>query len=127
MKLILRNICIPLCAVVVMTLTFTTANAFDWNIKNGDQRVTGKQVKSMVFGKIVKFKDGSKEHYKANGTYVFQDNSKTYPPVDYKFFKDGKRCMYFDGGGRRCDMYVMNNGKLVLINAQGKRYPTTVR
>ena len=112
------------------TIAFiSTSSAFDWNIKDNDERITGSQLKKLVFGKTVVFtEDGSKEVYKKNKKYIYVDaKGKAYPPINYKFFKDGSRCMYFNNGNRRCDMYVKRQGRLYLINTNGRSFATNIK
>lgn len=92
-----------------------------WNIHSGDQRIGGDQLSDAVSGKKVKFGSIGTEHYKADGSYVYQDNSGKYAAKSVKFYKDGSRCLNYDRGPRY-DMYVVVDGGLVLINRDGGRY-----
>jgi hypothetical protein len=72
----------------------------------------------------MEFFDGSTAAYAGDGAYRY-----VYAPDDPPFVgvwaagEGGEVCVTFDTGRSRCDTYVENGGRLVLIIANGDRYP----
>ncbi|MEL6414337.1 MAG: hypothetical protein AAFQ15_05295 [Pseudomonadota bacterium] len=96
---------------------------FDWNIQPGDQRITGDFLEQTVRGKKVRF-GAEYEHYRRNGRYTFFDGQNQYRADSYVIYADGSRCINYSPA--RYDLYVMRDGKLLLINERGERYPAQV-
>ena len=97
------------------------AEGIKWNFADGDQRVTGEFVKNLVLGKKLRYDKAGTEHYNSDGSYMFTYQKEKWIPKGYEFFEDGMRCLDYRNG-LRCDMYVVNSKKLVMINSQGYRY-----
>lgn len=93
---------------------------FDWNIQAGDQRISGDSLQETVLGRKVRF-GAEYEHYRRNGSYVFFDGQNQYRPDGYVIYADGSRCLNYNPA--RYDLYVVRDGKLMLINQRGERYP----
>lgn len=95
----------------------------NWNMHSADQAVGEAFLKKTLAGKRVQYKfDGSTgtEQYKADGSYAYKLNRDVYSAPDYRFYSNGVRCIGYDNP--RYDRYVVNGGKLVLINTQGGRF-----
>ncbi|WP_146346616.1 hypothetical protein [Falsiphaeobacter marinintestinus] len=90
-----------------------------WNLHSDDQRVTADFLAKTLEGKEVKY-DGGTETYRTDGSYAYKAGSETWKAPGYRFYKDGVRCI--DYSKPRYDLYVVNNGKLVLVNWGGGRY-----
>lgn len=56
--------------------------------------------------------------YNADGTYLFRGGS----PGRYTI-SDGRICVNFDSGGRRCDRIVTDGESFTMINRNGRRFP----
>ena len=89
------------------------------SFQNGDKRVNAAWLNKTLVGKRVKFDDGT-ELYANDGSYSYKAGSQTWKAPSYKFYDNGLRCI--DYPQPRFDMYVVNDGKLVLINANGNRF-----
>lgn len=75
-------------------------------------------------GQVVEFFDGSKSYYYADGTYVYTyvDDGEEWNG-SYALAAKGSVCVDFEIGGSRCDTFVMAEDRLVLIIADGTRFP----
>ena len=93
----------------------------NWNLQAGDKRVTGAYLGKLLPGKKVKFMEGGIEDYAANGGYTYKLKGKSYRSNGFRFYADGIRCIDYPNDPRY-DLYVVNGGKLVLINWVGGRY-----
>ena len=85
---------------------------------DGDQKVGTAWLEKSLAGHRVKFSDGT-EHYNDNGTYTYKAGNQSWDAPGYKFYSSGLRCI--DYATPRFDLYVVNDGKLVLINSGGSR------
>lgn len=56
--------------------------------------------------------------YNADGTYLYEGGN----PGRYRI-SDGRICVNFDSGGRRCDRIVTDGESLTMINRDGTRFP----
>jgi hypothetical protein len=97
----------------------------DWNLHSDDQRIDAGYLKDLLAGNKVKFNFGGTEHYRKSGKYRYSDAGQTYDADTFRFYKNGVRCIGY--GQPRFDLYVVNNGKLLLVNVVGGRYEAKVR
>jgi len=101
------------------------APAKKWNTQAGDQAVDHKWLEKTLSNKKVVYSSGGTEHYRKNGSYRFTAGGQKYNAGGYQFYSSGVRCIAYSEP--RFDRYVVNGGKLVLINWQGERYVAKVR
>ncbi len=90
-----------------------------WNTHSGDQRVNAAYLEKLLTGKKVKFKGEGTEIYKNKGTYTYKTSSNNYDAPSYRFYNDGTRCINYPTP--RFDLYVVNEKRLILVNAKGGR------
>ncbi len=75
-----------------------------------------------LVGMKLRFDDGT-EHYREDGSYRYTASTgETYDAPHYQFYDSGFRCIDYPNNPR-FDFYVVHDGKLVLINYQGGRFP----
>ena len=103
-----------------------SANAFEQAKQSGDKSVGASWMKKNLVGRQVDFGQGNTENYLADGGYFYKTPSATWTPKGYRFYRNGLRCLDYPNGPRY-DMYVVNSGKLYLINAQGQRFQGKLR
>ncbi len=103
---------------------FATAALSDtWSLAEGDQEIAGEDLAVMLFGHRVTFEDGSTGRFRIDGSYLFTAvDGEEWLWQEVMFLSDGSLCLKHDGKVRRCDLYVINSGELILINAIGERY-----
>lgn len=93
-------------------------------MRDGDETMDAAGVQARLSGKSVLFYDGSEARYSANGDYTYR-----YTPQDpafggtYEATDDSQVCVTFANGSSRCDTYVVNGERLVLITKDGLRFP----
>ena len=126
MKEIVFSLAVALVSIGTVSSASCLAKApsHKWNLHSDDQRLTGDYLNKTLTGKKVKY-DGGTEHYRSKGRYRYQAGSDTYDAPSYHFYDNGIRCIGYSQA--RYDMYVVNNGKLVLINWHGGRYEGKLR
>lgn len=93
-------------------------------LRPGDRIMEPAELDALLGGQAVEFFDGSVARYAPDGAYSY-----TYQPGDPPFLgrygaaPDSQVCVTFDNGFDRCDTYVMAGDRLVLIIADGTRFP----
>ena len=81
----------------------------------------------LLAGTTLEFHDDSRARYGAGGAYEYR-----YRPGDPPFrgtweTDDSAVCVTFDNGFDRCDTIVRAAGRLVLITAEGLRFPVRLQ
>ena len=94
----------------------------EWNILPEDKRVTASDLTPMIVGKTITYSDGSSSTIREDGSYVFSAPDGTTYPWNWKMSDDGIVCLE-SGEYSRCDLFVLSDGVLTLINRSGSRYP----
>ncbi|MEP0563229.1 MAG: hypothetical protein ABJC64_02435, partial [Paracoccaceae bacterium] len=79
---------------------------------------------TLLSGKIVTFFDGSKSTYAADGTYgyTYTDDGPIWRG-DYTLEDNSRVCVVFENGEQRCDMFVIDGERAILITRDGTRFP----
>ncbi len=82
------------------------------------------EMADLLTGQIVEFFDGSKSRYEANGRYVYTytDDGPEWTGT-YSVADESLVCVDFDNGSARCDRFVRNGNRVVLIIENGTRFP----
>lgn len=96
--------------------------AADWNIRPWDQLMTREEVAERIVGAEVSFMDLSVASYGMDGQYVYTYHGGRAFSGVYEVVEDGSVCVDFDGGSRRCDLYVLHGDDLMLIAETGRRF-----
>lgn len=85
-------------------------------------------MQSLLSGQVIEFFDGSKSRYDVDGSYgyTYTDDGPVWRGR-YETFDDSRVCVDFDNGSARCDLFVQDGQRLVLITADGTRFPVRNR
>jgi hypothetical protein len=92
----------------------------DVAVADGDQKVDAGFLEKTLVGKRVRYSDGT-ESYDESGSYSYKIGNQTWDAPSFRFYDNGFRCIDYPNGPR-FDYYVVNDGKLVLINGAGERF-----
>ena len=109
---------------ITLVLILIPCLAIGQGLRSGDRPLDVGELATRLAGSAVTFYDGSRAHYGAEGAYGYR-----YTPEDpefsgrYRTAGDGEVCVVFENGLDRCDTYVEADGRLVLITADGLRFP----
>ena len=80
-----------------------------------ERAATKAEIENIAVGHLV----SGKMRYGTDGKYTYGGKF----PGRYKI-SNGKVCINFNDGGKRCDRIVTSDGKkFTLVNSQGKRFP----
>ncbi len=96
----------------------------DAGIRGSDTILDGAGLAELLSGQVIEFFDGSKSTYQANGRYgyTYTDDGPVWAG-DYALGADGEVCVAFDNGSSRCDTFVMDGTRAILVTTDGVRFP----
>ena len=109
-----------------ITLLFlaTAAAADSWNIRPDDMILDRPQVSAMIEGKTLTFFDDGQSKFSAGGAYSYTyANGGGTAFGAYDIQPDGTVCIAFRNGFGRCDRYVQNGARFVMLTEKGERFP----
>lgn len=76
----------------------------------------------------VEFHDGGVSRYRGDGAYSYKYTEADRPYLGtYAVGDSGEVCVTFLNGARRCDLFVDDGNRMVLIVADGMRFPVRDR
>jgi hypothetical protein len=76
----------------------------------------------------VEFHDGGVSRYRGDGAYSFKYTDTDRPYLGtYAVGEGGEVCVTFLSGSRRCDTFVADDQRMVLIIGDGTRFPVRDR
>ena len=92
-------------------------------LRDGDEVLSDADMRSAVVGATHTFFDGGQSFFSVTDSYSY-----TYPDGGvaygrYELRDGGVVCTFFQHGFERCDTYVRNGDRLILINEEGVRFP----
>lgn len=111
---------------IPLWLFASTAMAQSYQIRTTDDVITPEAFAQLVVGRELVFFDGGMSRYSAGGSY-----SWTYSAANgggswfgtHAFAADGAVCIAFRTLRSRCDMFVQDGERIVLLTADGQRFP----
>ena len=98
--------------------------AFADGVRDSDVQLDRAGMDALLTGKVVTFFDGSKSSYAPDGSYgyTYTDDGPVWRG-QYTLGDDSRVCVEFQNGSSRCDMFVMDGERAVLITDDGIRFP----
>lgn len=86
--------------------------------------MTQVEAQGLTNGQTLVFYDDGKAKFSAGGaySYTYANNGGT-AFGRFDVAADGKVCIAFTNGFGRCDMFVQNGGRLVMLTEKGERFP----
>jgi len=97
-------------------------------VRASDTVLNQAEMSELLSGQIVEFFDGSKSRYESNGryAYTYTDDGPEWTGT-YSVSDDSLVCVDFDNGSSRCDRFVRDGARVVLIIENGTRFPVRNR
>ncbi|OBY27822.1 hypothetical protein A9D60_13765 [Leisingera sp. JC1] len=108
-----------------LCLTAGSAVADSWQLRPGDTPFAQAELEALP-GQSFRFFDGGESQYSSGGAYAYTysaENGGGTAWGTYRIAGDGSICVDFTNGFSRCDLYVRNSGRVILITRQGERFP----
>ncbi|MCR9126317.1 MAG: hypothetical protein NXH82_09320 [Rhodobacteraceae bacterium] len=99
------------------------AAAQQWAFRDTDARLDRAQVRAATTGQTLVFYDDGQSRYSAGGSYSYTYAGGATAYGRYEIRQDGTVCIAFRNGFGRCDRYVRNAGRLILLTEKGERFP----
>jgi len=96
--------------------------AAEWPTKPDDVPLDRDQLAALA-GRTLTFYDDGQSRFSAGGAYSYTYASGESAFGTYAIAEDGSVCVQYRNGFSRCDLYVRNKGRLILIDEKGDRYP----
>ena len=112
-------------ACIVMFLALP-AFAQEFAVRDSDRVLDADGMAADVVGRTHQFFDGGESFFSVSGiyTYTYSDGGRAYGNyVLQDDGQDGVVCSDFDNGFSRCDKYVHDGTRLVLLTEDGNRFP----
>ena len=93
-------------------------------LRASDATLDPSGLSELLAGQVVEFYDGSKSTYRENGRYeyTYTDDGPIWAG-DYRMEEESSVCVDFDNGSARCDFFVKDGARVVLITSDGLRFP----
>lgn len=101
-----------------------SAYAQDWPIRSGDAVLTQAEAEELTAGRTLKFYDDGRAKFSIGGAYSYtygNDGGTAFGR--FEVGKDGTVCIAFANGFGRCDLFVRNGERLVMLTEKGDRFP----
>lgn len=99
------------------------ANAQD-GLRETDTLLSGDAMSALISGQVIEFFDGSKSTYASDGGYgyTYTDDGPVWRGT-YEVTGQSEVCVEFENGSSRCDLFIKDGDRTVLITADGLRFP----
>ena len=101
------------------------ALAQDWFMREGDRMLEDSALLDRLRGQVLTFfDDGQATFYEDDRySYSYDGGQGGTAYGHYKLGEDGSLCIDFVNGASRCDRYVLNTGRLILVTENHLRFP----
>ncbi|MEX0312142.1 MAG: hypothetical protein AB3N17_18060 [Tateyamaria sp.] len=111
-------------SLILFIFIATGAAAEGWNVRTGDTPLDRQAVVAMLEGRTLTFFDNGQSKFSVGGAYSYtyaNGGGTAYGAFEVQ--PDGTVCIAFRNGFGRCDRYVRNNGRFVMLTEKGERFP----
>jgi hypothetical protein len=108
---------------ISLALAVTASAAFADGAMPSDEKFDQTALTELLVGKTITFYDKGQSDFQPDGkySYTYFEGDSAYG--EFLIGNDSSVCIAFENGFSRCDTYVMNNDRLVMIATDGERYP----
>ncbi len=99
--------------------------AADWALRPTDEPFSQAELESLP-GQSFVFYDDGESIYGADGAYSYTysiANGAGTAWGSYHIVEDGSVCVHFVTGAERCDFFVRNGSRVLVITEEGERFP----
>ncbi|WP_299048218.1 hypothetical protein [uncultured Tateyamaria sp.] len=110
--------------ILLLGLLATPTFANDWAVRRGDAPLDRGAVTALIEGRTLTFFDDGQSRFSVGGAYSYTyANGGGTAFGRYEVGADGTVCIAFRNGFGRCDRYVENGGRVVMLTEKGERFP----
>ena len=104
----------------------TASVAQDWAQRAGDHVLTPTELVALTTDRTLVFYDDGRSMYSSGGAYSYTYASEQSAFGQFDLKEQGTVCISYRNGFGRCDRYVRNGGRIVLLTENGERFPVRV-
>lgn len=115
--------CMKAILTLVICLAAVPLHAAEWAVRKSDQSLTREEVDRLTAGQTIIFYDGGRSKYSVGGSYSYTYASGESAYGQYSIAEDGTVCVAYRNGFGRCDRYVRNGDRVILLTETGLRFP----
>jgi hypothetical protein len=108
---------------LLLSFVATVVVAQDWAMRDGDRVLAQAEVADLTIGQTLVFYDDGRSMFSAGGAYSYTYASGDSAFGAYEIAADGTVCIAFRNGFSRCDRYVENGSRIVMLTQKGERFP----
>ena len=110
--------------ILILSLIFTgPVLAQEWALRTGDELFSKTDLQDRLTGQTLIFYDDGQSKFGPNGGYSYTYHLGGTAYGVYTISDDSTVCIKFQNGASRCDLYVNNAARLVVVTEDGQRYP----
>jgi hypothetical protein len=95
----------------------------EWAYQDNDRILSRDEVEALTAGQTLVFYDDGRSKYSVGGAYSYTYASGESAFGQYTIAEDGTVCIAYRNGFGRCDRYVRNGDRIVLLTEKGLRFP----
>ena len=111
-------------ALIISLLFATGAEAQHWNMRSDDRVLDAADLALIADGGSLTYFDDGVSQFSAGGSYSYTyANGGGTAFGRFRVEGQGTICIDYRNGFSRCDKYVRNAGRLVLLTENGQRFP----
>ncbi len=108
---------------LICLLLAQSAAAQDWFMRDGDITFSATELSDRLLGQTLRFYDDGQSHYGEDESYTYTYLGGDSAHGQFKIMADSIVCVEFANGFDRCDRFVENAGRLILVTADHQRFP----
>jgi len=108
---------------IVIAIFCLTSVARAGGMITGDALLDQARLSDLLVGRTMTFYDDGRSVFARNGDYSYTYFQGGTALGRFEIGTDGAVCIAFQNGFSRCDIYVMNNDRLIMITKDGTRFP----
>ncbi len=105
----------------------TSAVAQDWALREGDIPLSKPELQEFTRGVTLTYHDEGTSKFSPGGSYSYtyaHDGGTAFGL--FRITEKGQVCIDFRNGRNRCDLYVRQDGLLIMLSSKGERFPVKV-
>jgi len=97
-------------------------------VRATDRLYAVEELSGLLSDHAVEFYDGSVSRYRGDGVYSYKYTEGDRPWLGtWRVPEAGRICVDFDNGSQRCDSFVDDGARMVLVIGDGTRFPVRER
>lgn len=110
-------------ALLAMTVWAAPCMAQDWALRDGDTALSAPEMAERIVGHTLVFYDNGQSRFSPGGSYSYTYDGGRTAFGTFSVQPDSVICIAYRNGWSRCDKYVLNSARLVLLTEDGERFP----